>query len=51
VHFGIDFEPFLAKKRPKRPKRGQNWAVQVTGQLTMKFCIALILCYLREFYR
>jgi hypothetical protein len=42
---------FGAKMAQKRPKKGQNRRVLVTYQLTMHYCIVLILLYLRDFYR
>jgi hypothetical protein len=42
---------FEAKMAQKRPKMGHNRAVQVTYQLTMYFCMVLILFDLRYFYR
>jgi hypothetical protein len=48
--FGLDFAAFWAKNGKKTAKKGQNWRVLVTCQLTMCFCIAFILLGLHDFY-
>jgi hypothetical protein len=42
-YFGVDLGHFRPKNGKKWPKKGQNRGFAVTSQLTMCFCIVLIL--------
>jgi hypothetical protein len=50
-NFGTKLRHYQPKSAQKRPKKGQNRLFVVTYQLTMYFCMLLIICALCYFYR